>query len=612
MKYDQLAKEIIESVRGEQNVSSLVHCATRLRFVLKDKVKADKLKLEKLDGVTAVKESGGQFQVVVGNTVPELYQAIGKQIMLMEESTKTSKTNEKGNILGRAIDIMSSIFTPLLGVMAGAGILKGLLAIATKAGWLILTEATYIILNATADSLFYSFPILLAVRSARKFGANQFVAMSVAGALIYPKIIQLKTDAVTTTFFGIPVTMMSYTSTVIPIILAVWVMSYVEKCFNRHVHESVKNFVTPLIALITIVPLTLIVFGPIGVTSGDLIAAFILKVLAFNPILAGAFIAGVWQVLVIFGFHWGVVPFFINNIATKGYDYIKPATAPAIFAQAGASFGVMLRSKNKKLKILAGSTGITELFVITEPAVYGVALRLKRPFIAAVISAAVGGGIVGHFGSVAVASGPPGLLTLPVFIGDSMTAFYGLLIGVGVSFFLSVVLTYILGYEDDPIEKEAEKNVRASTDMTIPTPLSGQIVSLEKVSDSVFASGAMGQGFAVVPTEGKVIAPVSGQVTVIFASKHAMGIRSEDGMKILIHVWIDTVRFDGTHFELHVTQDQKIEPGDVLITFDVESIQAEGYDIITPVIFTNLSEERKITIDQDQISVSEYNKPAFA
>ncbi|MER2124903.1 MAG: beta-glucoside-specific PTS transporter subunit IIABC [Exiguobacterium indicum] len=612
MKYDQLAKEIIESVGGEQNVSSLVHCATRLRFVLKDKAKADKLKLEKLEGVIAVKESGGQFQVVVGNTVPEVYQAIGKQTKLMEESTESRETNEKGNIFGRAIDIISSIFTPLLGVMAGAGILKGLLAIATNAGWLIPTETTYIILNATADSLFYFLPILLAVTSARKFGANQFVAMTVAGALIYPTIIQLKTEAVATTFFGIPVTMMSYTSTVIPIILAVWVMSYVEKFFNRYVHESVKNFVTPLIALVTIVPLTLIVFGPIGVTSGDLIAAFILKVLAFNPILAGAFIAGVWQILVIFGIHWGVVPIFINNIATKGYDYIKPATAPAIFAQAGASFGVMLRSKNKKLKTLAGSTGITALFGITEPAVYGVTLRLKRPFIAAVISAAVGGGIVGHFGSVAVASGPPGLLTLPVFIGDSMTAFYGLLIGVGVSFFLSMVLTYILGFEDDPIEKEVEKNVRPSTEMTIPSPVSGQIVSLEKVSDSVFASGAMGKGFAVVPTEGKVIAPVSGQVTAIFASKHAIGIRSEDGMEILIHVGIDTVRLDGTHFELHVTQDQKIEPGDILITFDMESIQAEGYDIITPVIFTNLSEERQITIDQDQISVSEYNKPAFA
>lgn len=610
MKYDQLAKEIIQQVGGESNVKSLVHCATRLRFVLKDKSKANKANMERLDGVITVKESGGQFQVVIGNNVPEVYQAIGKQTNLIDRPTDDSSDGEKGNIFGRAIDIISSIFTPLLGVMAGAGILKGLLAIATNAGWLATDETTYIILNATADSLFYFLPVLLAVTSARKFGANQFVAMTVAGALIYPSIIQLKNEAVPTDFFGIPVMMMSYTSTVIPIILAIWIMSYIEKFFNQRIHESVKNFVTPLISLVTIVPLTLIVFGPIGVTSGDLIAAFILKVLAFNPILAGAFIAGVWQVLVIFGIHWGVVPIFINNIATKGYDYIKPATAPAIFAQAGASFGVMLRSKNKKLKTLAGSTGITALFGITEPAVYGVTLRLKRPFIAAVISAAVGGGIVGHFGSVAVASGPPGLLTLPVFIGDSMTAFYGLLLGVAVSFVLSIVLTYVLGFEDDPIEEEMTETTTDS--MTIPSPVPGQIVSIETVPDHVFASGAMGRGFAVIPSEGKVSAPVSGEVTAVFASKHAIGIQSDDGLEILVHVGIDTVQLDGKHFDLHVEKGQRVEAGELLISFDIEAIQTAGYEVITPVIFTNLPEERHVTFDQTQVWVSTQGNPALA
>lgn len=610
MKYDQLAKEIIQQVGGESNVKSLVHCATRLRFVLKDKSKANKANMERLDGVITVKESGGQFQVVIGNNVPEVYQAIGKQTNLIDRPTDDSSDGEKGNIFGRAIDIISSIFTPLLGVMAGAGILKGLLAIATNAGWLATDETTYIILNATADSLFYFLPVLLAVTSARKFGANQFVAMTVAGALIYPSIIQLKNEAVPTDFFGIPVMMMSYTSTVIPIILAIWIMSYIEKFFNQRIHESVKNFVTPLISLVTIVPLTLIVFGPIGVTSGDLIAAFILKVLAFNPILAGAFIAGVWQVLVIFGIHWGVVPIFINNIATKGYDYIKPATAPAIFAQAGASFGVMLRSKNKKLKTLAGSTGITALFGITEPAVYGVTLRLKRPFIAAVISAAVGGGIVGHFGSVAVASGPPGLLTLPVFIGDSMTAFYGLLLGVAVSFVLSIVLTYVLGFEDDPIEEEMTETTTDS--MTIPSPVPGQIVSIETVPDQVFASGAMGRGFAVIPSEGKVSAPVSGEVTAVFASKHAIGIQSDSGLEILVHVGIDTVQLDGKHFDLHVEKGQRVEAGELLISFDIEAIQTAGYEVITPVIFTNLPEERHVTFDQTQVWVSTQGNPALA
>ena len=610
MKYDQLAKEIIQQVGGESNVKSLVHCATRLRFVLKDKSKANKANMERLDGVITVKESGGQFQVVIGNNVPEVYQAIGKQTNLIDRPTDDSSDGEKGNIFGRAIDIISSIFTPLLGVMAGAGILKGLLAIATNVGWLATDETTYIILNATADSLFYFLPVLLAVTSARKFGANQFVAMTVAGALIYPSIIQLKNEAVPTDFFGIPVMMMSYTSTVIPIILAIWIMSYIEKFFNQRIHESVKNFVTPLISLVTIVPLTLIVFGPIGVTSGDLIAAFILKVLAFNPILAGAFIAGVWQVLVIFGIHWGVVPIFINNIATKGYDYIKPATAPAIFAQAGASFGVMLRSKNKKLKTLAGSTGITALFGITEPAVYGVTLRLKRPFIAAVISAAVGGGIVGHFGSVAVASGPPGLLTLPVFIGDSMTAFYGLLLGVAVSFVLSIVLTYVLGFEDDPIEEEMTETTTDS--MTIPSPVPGQIVSIETVPDQVFASGAMGRGFAVIPSEGKVSAPVSGEVTAVFASKHAIGIQSDSGLEILVHVGIDTVQLDGKHFDLHVEKGQRVEAGELLISFDIEAIQTAGYEVITPVIFTNLPEERHVTFDQTQVWVSTQGNPALA
>ena len=610
MKYDQLAKEIIQQVGGESNVKSLVHCATRLRFVLKDKSKANKANMERLDGVITVKESGGQFQVVIGNNVPEVYQAIGKQTNLIDRPTDDSSDGEKGNIFGRAVDIISSIFTPLLGVMAGAGILKGLLAIATNVGWLATDETTYIILNAAADSLFYFLPVLLAVTSARKFGANQFVAMTVAGALIYPSIIQLKNEAVPTDFFGIPVMMMSYTSTVIPIILAIWIMSYIEKFFNQRIHESVKNFVTPLISLVTIVPLTLIVFGPIGVTTGDLIAAFILKALAFNPILAGAFIAGVWQVLVIFGIHWGVVPVIINNIATKGYDYIKPATAPAIFAQAGASFGVMLRSKNKKLKTLAGSTGITALFGITEPAVYGVTLRLKRPFIAAVISAAVGGGVVGHFGSVAVASGPPGLLTLPVFIGDSMTAFYGLLLGVAVSFVLSIVLTYVLGFEDDPIEEEMTETTTDS--MTIPSPVPGQIVSIETVPDQVFASGAVGRGFAVIPSEGKVSAPVSGEVTAVFASKHAIGIQSDSGLEILVHVGIDTVQLDGKHFDLHVEKGQRVEAGELLISFDIEAIQTAGYEVITPVIFTNLPEERHVTFDQTQVWVSTQENPTLA
>ncbi|REJ11880.1 MAG: PTS beta-glucoside transporter subunit IIABC, partial [Bacillaceae bacterium] len=374
MSHEKLAKEILELVGGEENVVSLVHCATRLRFVLKDNAKANKEKLENTPGVITVKESGGQFQVVIGNTVPEVYAEIGKISNLTSDAQKVTNTGErKGNIFSRLVDVISSIFAPLLGVMAGAGILKGLLAIVTKVGWLVPTESTYIILNAIADSLFYFLPLLLAVTSARKFGSNAFVAMTAAGALIYPTIVTMRTTPPEggIEFFGIPFTLMSYSSTVIPIIIAVWLMSYVEKFFNKVIHESVKNFLTPLLSLVLIVPLTLIVIGPLGVIAGEKVADLILALLNLNPIIAGAVIGASWQVLVILGIHWGIVPIFINNIATKGIDYIKPATAPSVFSQAGASLGVMLKTKNKKLRALAASTTVTALFGITEPAVYG-------------------------------------------------------------------------------------------------------------------------------------------------------------------------------------------------------------------------------------------------
>ncbi|MEK5271559.1 PTS beta-glucoside transporter subunit IIBCA [Aeribacillus sp. FSL K6-8394] len=603
MSHEKLAKEILELVGGEENVVSLVHCATRLRFVLKDNAKANKEKLENTPGVITVKESGGQFQVVIGNTVPEVYAEIGKISNLTSDAQKVTNTGErKGNIFSRLVDVISSIFAPLLGVMAGAGILKGLLAIVTKVGWLVPTESTYIILDAIADSLFYFLPLLLAVTSARKFGSNPFVAMTAAGALIYPTIVTMRTTPPEggIEFFGIPFTLMSYSSTVIPIIVAVWLMSYVEKFFNKVIHESVKNFLTPLLSLVLIVPLTLIVIGPLGVIAGEKAADLILALLNLNPIIAGAVIGASWQVLVILGIHWGIVPIFINNIATKGIDYIKPATAPSVFSQAGASLGVMLKTKNKKLRALAASTTVTALFGITEPAVYGVTLRFKRPFIAAVISAAVGGGMIGYFGSVAVAPGAPGLLTLPVFIGEDMKAFYGLLAAVTVTFVLSAVLTYILGFEDPVEEIEQVKNEE------IASPLEGKVVQLKDVPDVVFTSEAMGKGIAIEPTIGRVVSPVNGTVTAVFNTKHAIGLVSDSGAEILIHVGIDTVKLDGQFFTCHVKQGDRVKVGDLLIEFDIDKIKEAGYQVVTPVIVTNITNYKEvIPVTKETVKQSE-------
>ncbi|MEK4526469.1 MULTISPECIES: beta-glucoside-specific PTS transporter subunit IIABC [Paenibacillus] len=596
MSQEKLAKEIVELVGGEKNVESLVHCATRLRFVLKDDAKADKAKLEKTEGIIAVKENGGQFQVVVGNKVPEVYSAIGQISNILDDSTDKEKPRKAAKGLGGIIDIISSIFAPLLGVMAGAGILKGLLLIASNIGWLETTETTYTILYAAADSLFYFLPLLLAVTTARKFQGNMFVAMTIAGALIYPSIVTLKSEGTPTDFFGIPVILMNYSSTVIPIILAVIVMSKLEKFFNKTLHDSVKNFVTPLFLLVIMVPLTLLVFGPFGVYVGNGIAAGLVAAFGFSPLLAGAVMGASWQLLVIFGIHWGLIPVFINNVAVYGQDGVKPAATASIFAQTGAAFGVMLKTKNKKLKTLAGSSTLTALFGITEPAIYGVTLPLKRPFIAGVIGGAVGGAIIGQAGTLAFASGAPGLLTLPIFYGPGGQGFPGLILGIVVSFVVSAVLTYIMGFKD-PVEEEIktesttsdQQSVRATnaSDENVFSPIEGTIVELSEVPDPAFASGAMGKGIAIEPTVGRVVAPFDGTVTVAFKKKHALAVVSDTGAEILVHVGVDTVKLDGQHFVSHIKEGDRVQAGDLLLEFDIAQIKAAGYHTVTPIIVTN-------------------------
>ncbi|PAE21125.1 PTS beta-glucoside transporter subunit IIABC [Bacillus sp. 7504-2] len=512
--------------------------------------------------------------------------------VVIDLNAEDSSGESKGNIFGRAVDIISSIFAPLLGVMAGAGILKGLLLIASNFGWLEATDTTYIILAATADSLFYFLPVLLAVTTARKFEGNIFTAVTIAGALLYPSVIALNAEEVATTFFGIPVTMMSYSSTVIPIILAVFVMSKFEKLCNRFIHESVKNFITPLLSLVVMVPLTLIVFGPIGVNVGNAIADGLLAVFSFSPLLAGAILGASWQLLVIFGVHWGLVPVFINNVAVYGRDGIKPSSAASVFAQTGATFGVFLKTKNKKLKALAGSATVTALFGITEPAIYGVTLRLKKPFIAGIIGGAVGGAIIGQAGTQAFASGAPGLLTLPIFYGPGGEGFLGLVLGIVAAFLVSATLTYILGFEDPIEETEASEDSNVSkekSDEEVVSPLEGKVVDLTDVPDSAFASEAMGKGVAIEPTSGRVVSPVNGTVTVAFKTKHAIGLVSDSGAEILIHVGIDTVQLEGKHFVSHVKQGDQVKKGDLLVEFDIEEIKKAGYQVVTPIIVTNSS-----------------------
>ncbi|MCQ4086722.1 beta-glucoside-specific PTS transporter subunit IIABC [Saccharibacillus sp. JS10] len=602
MSHEKLARDIVQGVGGEENVVSLVHCATRLRFTLKDTSKANKTALEKMDGIITVKESGGQFQVVVGNKVPEVYAAIGDVSGILNESKNGANSKDQASSgkkgFGALIDIISSIFAPLLGVMAGAGILKGLLLIADNVGWLPKTSSTYIILFGAADSLFYFLPVLLAVTTARKFGGNIFTAMTIAGALLIPSVTALNGSETPVTFFGIPVVMMSYSSTVIPIILAVIVMSKLEKFFNRVIHESVKNFITPMLSLAIMVPVTLLAFGPFGVYVGNGIADALLAAFSFSPLIAGAILGAGWQLLVIFGVHWGLVPVFINNIAVYGRDGIKPAAAASVFAQTGAALGVMLKTKNKKLKTLSASATLSALFGITEPAVYGVTLPLKRPFIAGIIGGAVGGAIIGQGGTQAFASGAPGLLTIPIFYGPGGEGFPALLIGISASFIISAVLTYILGFKDPVEQEDAVVSETPSTSTTKQSesksvseialsPLSGTVLPLADVPDPAFAAEAMGKGVAIEPSEGRVVAPFDGTVTVAFKKKHALAVVSDTGAEVLVHVGVDTVKLDGQYFTSHIQEGDRVTAGQLLLEFDVEQIRAAGYPTVTPVIVTN-------------------------
>ncbi|MEI7250662.1 beta-glucoside-specific PTS transporter subunit IIABC [Pectobacterium versatile] len=617
-----LAESILELVGGETNVSTLVHCATRLRFKIVDHGKVDVAALEALDGVITVINASGQLQVVIGNRVPEVYRAFGSISRLLEDGDgkrQTAESEASTSAMGRLIDLVAGIFTPLLGAMAAAGVLKGALSIVIALGWLNTKESTYVILHAASDSLFYFLPMLLAITAARKFETNIFVAVSVAGALVYPTIQGLFDAGQPVTFFGLPVVMMKYTSSVIPIIFSVWLMSYIERFLNRHIHESVRNILTPFFLLVLMVPLTLMTIGPIGISASKLIASVFVSIYEFNPILAGALMAASWQILVIFGVHWGFVTVFINDLSVMGHSYLKAASSPSVFAQSGALLGVMVRTKDKKLKALAGSTFIASLFGITEPGVYGVTLKLKKPFICAVIAAAVGGAIVGYAKSSAVSMGMPGLLTLPIFYGEG---FVGFLIGCAIAFVVSFVLTMIVGFDDPvppaekapvpthspaatPVAPVSRQNANAvplalkdapETAEQLGSPAKGELISLEEVNDKVFSSGVVGQGVAILPQEGRIYSPVDGVIASTFASGHAVGILSQGGAEILIHVGINTVQLEGQHYQMHVAEGDKVQKGQLLLEFDLEAIQKAGYDTVTPMVVTNAEEYRVFSL----------------
>lgn len=607
MNYQELAKEILAKVGGRENISGLTHCATRLRFNLKDESKAQTDALKKVNGVMGVVNKGGQYQVVIGSDVASVYRPLTDLCDLKDQDggkdgrTGGEKEKDDRKLVARLVDTLSGIFTPILPAITAAGMIKAILALVVAFNLADKNGDTYRVLSFMADAAFYFLPILLASSAAKKFKCNPYMAMMLGGILLHPDFVNMvaasKESGEAIRILLLPITNASYSSSVLPIILIVWFMSYVEPIADRISPKPVKFFTKPLITALVTGIVGLVVIGPIGTIISNLIAAGVHGLNAYCSWLVPALVGGLTPLLVMTGTHYGLIPIGINNRMTIGYDtLIYPGMLGSNVAQGGAALAVAFKSKKSEIKQLASSAGITAVCGITEPALYGVNIRFKTPLYSAMIGGGIGGFLMGILNVRNYSGGSPGFLTLPSYLGgDGLTDFYFACIGAAVSVVIAFVISYI--WYQDPAEKNeagdsetGRQNMGSDTKenaVVIAAPLEGTVVSLEDVNDPTFAEGILGKGVAIQPTAGIVVSPVNGTIASIFDTGHAVGLISEDGAEVLIHVGLDTVNLKGKHFTVKKAAGDVVKVGDVILEFDKEAIVAAGYEVITPVIISN-------------------------
>lgn len=608
MDHKKMGDDIVRLVGGEANINGLVHCATRLRFNLKDSKKAERETLEKHDGVITVVESGGQFQVVIGSHVAHVYAEIMKNRDFGGESSSTTETTgEKTSVLSKVFEIISGSFSPLIPAMAGSGMLKALLTVLTMLGWMSDTSDIYLILSAAGNAVFYFLPIFLGITLGMKLKANPYVAGVIGAALLEPNFTGLMDKGSDVSFLGIPVVMMNYSASVFPIFISISIYALLDKLLKKIILKDLQLFLVPMIALMIMVPLSAMAFGPFGTNVGDWISSGVTWLIDVSGILSGIVLGGFMTFMVIFGLHWGFTPITIQNIGVGG-DPIEAMAAAAVFAQIGVAFGIFLKAKkDKTLRTLAGSTSLTGLLAgVTEPIVYGLILRYKRVIPIVVIAGAIGGAINGHFGVKMTAYVFHNIFAIPVY---TPTVVY--VIAIVCSFAIAAVLTVIFGYESkakvsvSEVKDANDTNTGAMSESKtvevpaapevktaevkkeqIHSPLTGKAVALSTINDPAFSTGAMGKGLAIVPEIGEVVSPVDGIVTSLFPTGHAIGLTTGAGTEILIHIGINTVALKGKHFTPVVQEGDIVRQGDLLIQFDIEQIKQAGYETVTPVIVT--------------------------
>lgn len=606
-KYENLAKEILENVGGKENINSLTHCVTRLRFRLKDESKANDEALKNNPGVVTVMKSAGQYQVVIGNHVPLVYADVCELAGISNGTQQVEEEAPQG-LFNKLIDIISGCFQPILGPLCAAGIIKGLNALLVFIlGSSFNNSGTYMILNAIGDSIFNFLPIILGYTAAKKFNVNVIVGMIIGATLCYPTI---QTDTLSaagkaigtlpfigsyyTKFIGIPFVSGNYTSTVVPVICIVALAAQIQKIAKKFVPEMLQNFFVPFFVLIISLPIGLLVIGPVVSLLTTVLSNMFAGLYVFSPIVTAFVIGALWQCLVIFGLHWALVPMAMVNIGNLGYDTILPGMLGTTFAATGVLAAMYLKLKDENKKALAIPGVISAFCGVTEPAIYGFLLPEKTPFVFSCIGGAVGGAIMGTVAVKQYVIGGLGIFSVVNFISPkgNATGMIVSLIAGAVSLVVGFVLTMIFYKTND--QQVENKEVTKLEEETILAPIKGEVKPIEESSDAAFASGALGKGVVILPEEGKVYAPVTGTVTVLFPSLHAIGITSDAGVELLIHIGINTVQLNGEGFTAHIKQGDQIKQGQLLVEFDMNKIKEAGYTLETPVLVTNYADLKEV------------------
>jgi len=601
MTNKEIAIKILNYIGGDKNISNSTHCATRLRLNLFDDKKVNMKELEKIEGVIKVQNMSGQLQVVLGGKVTGVYAEFTSLLPDNKDTVIESQNEKKKFSFNTILETISGIFSPTLPVLIGCGMIMSVAAILKTFNIVPADSGFMILLNMTGDLIFYFLPFFLAVSAARKFKTNEYIALALAGALMHPTIMNgatavAKSGITSLDFLGLPILFVNYKSTVVPIILSVWILSHVYRFVDKHIPEMFKMLFTPLIVLFIMVPLELIVVGPIGSYIGIYIANGVITLYTIGGFL-GAFVLGALRpVLVMFGLHYAITPIMIQIMAQTGKGIILPALLAGNLAQSGAAFAIAVLLKNKKEKSGAFSAAFTALLGITEPAMYGYNLKYKKPFYAALVSAGVAAAYMGIFNAYSSAAALPGILSISTYHADS---FIHIIIGICIAVFGAFTLTMVLGIDKKKLrnkdKKEVNENITIKEDI-IYAPIEGNIVSLSEVNDSAFAEESLGKGIAIIPVNGRVVSPVNGTVSALFPTKHAIGITAESGAEILIHIGLDTVNLEGKYYTSYVENGDNIKVGDLLLTFDINEIKKAGYDIITPVIVTNSANYKDVIV----------------